>query len=276
MVIAKLTNGFGNNIFQYVAARQLAEFHNKKLFLLADPGYYAIDQLKQMQIENIITELPKEPYHQINDNNYLTSFSDSLSNQNFFLNGYFENHTYYGKNIDIIKNWFPKVKKRKDNDLVMHFRGTDRLLYNNIFSHKAEPQAFLRAVESFNFNRLHIVTDMPTWGHITVSELKNMSLHVGVPSHLRIAPEKSVQYFNSFIDTFAHLDPIVEKRSIVEDFNFIRTFDNILFEHGTLGWWAAALSEASSVGVYGPWRAWKGNSNKNLSNINLPGWFKWE
>ena len=63
---------------------------------------------------------------------------------------------------------------------------------------------------------------------------------------------------------------------MAEDFTFIRGFKNILFQHGTLSWWAAILSEADKVGVYGPWRPWKGDSNKNLSNVNIEGWFKWE
>jgi len=71
-------------------------------------------------------------------------------------------------------------------------------------------------------------------------------------------------------------NPIVEKRSVGEDFNFIRTFDNILFEHGTMSWWAAFLSSAGKVGVYGPWRQWKGASNKNLSSVPLDNWFKWK
>ena len=33
MVIIKLTNGFGNNLFQYIAGRLLAEFHNQSLFV---------------------------------------------------------------------------------------------------------------------------------------------------------------------------------------------------------------------------------------------------
>ena len=70
--------------------------------------------------------------------------------------------------------------------------------------------------------------------------------------------------------------PKVVKRSIVDDFNFIRASDNILFEHGTLSWWAAVLSDAKKVGVYGPWRPWKGAKNKNLSKIPLQNWFQWE
>ena len=103
-----------------------------------------------------------------------------------------------------------------------------------------------------------------------------MSFHYKVPEEDRVDPQKSVDYFNSFIDGFMKYDPIVKKGSIVEDFNFIRTFDNILFQHGTMGWWAAALSDASNVGVYGPWRPWKGASNKNLSKVDFKGWFQWQ
>ena len=78
------------------------------------------------------------------------------------------------------------------------------------------------------------------------------------------------------MDGFAKYNPSVVQRSIVEDFNFIRNSNNILFEHGTLSWWAAVLSDAKKVGVYGPWRPWKGQKNKNLSNIPLENWFKWE
>ena len=103
-----------------------------------------------------------------------------------------------------------------------------------------------------------------------------MNFHVDVPHADRVSLQKSIDYFNSFVDGLDKFSPIVEKRSISEDFNFIRSFNNILFEHGTLGWWASVLSDAQKIGVYGPWRPWKGVSNKNLSNINIEGWFKWK
>ncbi len=107
-------------------------------------------------------------------------------------------------------------------------------------------------------------------------ELKNMNFHVNIPSDQSVPIEESVEYFNSFVEGFSKYNPIIKKRTIYEDFSFIRNSDNILFEHGTLSWWAAFLSEAKKVGVYGPWRPWKGQSNKNLSNIPLKEWFKWE
>ena len=117
---------------------------------------------------------------------------------------------------------------------------------------------------------------MPVWQHISVEDIQSMKFHVSVPSQERVNSQLSVDYFNSFVDGLNSYNPIVEKRTISEDFNFIRSFKNILFQHGTLGWWAAALSDAEKVGVYGPWRPWKGATNKNLSQIPLNNWFKWK
>jgi hypothetical protein len=175
----------------------------------------------------------------------------------------------------MIKSWFPAVDKRSSTDLVIHYRAGDRLIYRNTFKYKPSAEQYLKAISYFDFENLHIVTDMPSWEYITPEKIREMTFHVAIPENNRIEPERSAEYFNSFVDAFSQYRPIVEKRSIVDDFNFIRSFDNILFEHGTLGWWAAALSNASKVGVYGPWRQSKGKANKNLSQVNLEGWFKW-
>ena len=148
--------------------------------------------------------------------------------------------------------------------------------YRNLFDKELLVNALAYRQEKFDFNKLHIVTDMPKWDFIDETELANMSFHYNVPVENRVSPQESVDYFNSFVEGFAEYKPIMEKRTIVEDFNFIRSFENIMFQHGTLGWWASTLSDASKVGVYGPWRPWKGTSNKNLSQVNFDGWFQWE
>ena len=47
-VLVNMTNGFGNNIFQYTAARLLATFHKKEVY--ANPpweDYYGISDLEK-------------------------------------------------------------------------------------------------------------------------------------------------------------------------------------------------------------------------------------
>ena len=77
-VTVELTNGFGNNIFQYVAARQLAYFLKSELIVLPpEPDYYAIPDLEKMGIK-----ISQSPTHReeiiIDDSNYLSSFNRKI------------------------------------------------------------------------------------------------------------------------------------------------------------------------------------------------------
>ena len=276
MVVVYLTNGFGNNIFQCVAGKLLSIYHNQDLVVIPpSDDYYANSDLKSLNIE-LSNNVDFKNCVDVNDFNYLTFFNESHDKTNFKLKGYFEDFRFYYNNIDLIKSWFPKVESRNDDDLVIHFRTGDRLLYKNEFDSKPKVESYLKAIDNFDFKRLHIVTDMKKWDYITTDELSSMKFHKNVSKNESVDSQLSVDYFNSFIDGFSKYNPIMNNRTIVEDFNFIRTFKNILFQHGTLGWWASVLSDATKVGVYGPWRSWKGDKNKNLSEINLEGWFKWE
>ena len=52
-VITQLTNGFGNNIFQYVAAKLLAEHHNLAVYALpAADNYYAVPDFIDLHLGN--------------------------------------------------------------------------------------------------------------------------------------------------------------------------------------------------------------------------------
>ena len=276
MVVVYLTNGFGNNIFQYVAGRLLSTFHNQELVVIPpSDDYYANSDLELLNI-GLSNSINFGNCVDVNDHNYFVFFDKKYEDKNFKLKGYFEDFRFYFDNIDLIKSWFPKVENRNDNDLVIHLRTGDRLFYKNEFDSKPKVESYLKAIDKFNFDRLHIVTDMKKWDYITTDELSSIKFHKSVPKEQSVDLHLAVEYFNSFIDGFSKYNPIMENRTIVEDFNFIRTFKNILFQHGTLGWWASVLSDSNKVGVYGPWRSWKGDKNKNLSEINLEGWFKWE
>ena len=276
MVVVNLTNGFGNNLFQYNAARLLANYHHDDIFAIPpSKDYYAISGLKHLGVD-----FSRKPFSggtiSIGDNNFKSALTPDLSGNNFLLNGYFEDYTIFYDQMPKIKTWFPIAKKRGNSDLVIHFRAGDRLFYKNEFDTRPTVESYLKAIDKFDFENMHIVSDMPNWDYVTCDELKNMEFHYSVPSNQRVEIQRSSDYFNSFIDGFKKYNPVFEKRTTVEDFQFMRTFENILFQHGTLGWWAAALSDASRVGVYGPWRPWKGAMNKNLSQVKFDGWFQWD
>lgn len=274
-IAVNLTNGFGNNIFQYSAARLLAEHLGSDLVLIPPTkNYYGIKELENLGIKFIEKKL-NNPINVV-DKNYKMCYNDVLKGRDVILSGYFEDYTIYFDKLDQIKSWFNPVKNRNDNSLTIHMRTGDRLFMKNEFYTKPRAEHYLKAVEKFDFDELHIVTDMPKWDYVTTDELNSMKFHLDVPTNERVPISESVKFFNEFIEGFEKYSPNVKKRSIVDDFNFIRASDNILFEHGTLSWWAAAISDAKKVGVYGPWRPWKRDKNKNLSNIPLKNWFKWE
>ena len=275
-IAVKLTNGFGNNIFQYIAGRLLADYHKCYFFaILPSKEYYAIDSLIALGV-NFDSTIIVEDYQIIDDQNYLQAYDSKFASTNLILQGYFENYKYYLPKIELIKSWFPKVKTRTDNNLVIHFRGGDRLCYANEFYSKPNVQKYLNAITQFNFEKLHIVTDMPKWDYYSVEEFENSSFHVSLNNHEIVSTKESVEFFNAFVEGFSSLNPVVHHRKLIDDFNLIRSSNNILFEHGTLSWWAAFLSNANKVGVYGPWRAFKGENNKNLSHVPLNNWFKWD
>tara|TARA_R100001440_G_scaffold50862_1_gene70840 strand:- start:472 stop:1296 length:825 start_codon:yes stop_codon:yes gene_type:complete len=274
MICAKLTNGFGNNLFQLIAGKLLSEYLNDDLFFVEPyEGYYATDYIKQLNIATLLDSTTKN-FHVVDDKTYPLAFRKKIKSD-ILLSGYFEDYRYFLPNRQRIKSWFPEIESRK-NCLAVHIRTGDRLFMKNEFYSKPSAEAYKLAVEDFQFKNLYIVTDSPVWRNITKEELTSFKFHTNVPDVDRVPIEDSVKYFNSLVNTFGEYNIICEKRNVLEDFNFIRSCDNILFEHGTLSWWAAFLSDANKVGVYGPWRPWKGSSNKNLSNVPLEGWFKWE
>jgi len=280
-----LTVGFGNNLFQYIYARLLSEAHNSRLSIIfaSDIECYHNDLLK-MGIENTNYELSDLPTIDISDKNASRDyFGEEYHNHNFILRGYFEDYLLYKDDLCKIRSWFPSIEKTNNDDLVFHLRLGDRIFFANSYNPgmKVEPNEFLKAIKQFSYNRLHIVTDMHTWSCVTKEQVSKMKFHIcGVGGTERTDTLKDLQiaanYINSLVESFATLNPLVRiNNSVADDFNFIRSFDNILLQHGTLAWWAAAISYASKVGVYSPWRPSKGKKNKNLGQTDFPGWFGW-
>jgi len=270
-VKVKYTNGAGNNIFQYVYARLLAESNGCNL---------STDRLSILDIEEsnfkfsdmhsvIKISLDEKNFHKYMGN-------DNASN--YVVHTYPEDYTIYKPHLDKIRSWFKDVPKVNTKDLVFHLRMGDRLLYKRDHhpSMKVSPEEYCEAINSFNYDRLHIVTDMPCFKKIDEEELSNMKFHVSVSKENMVSLSVAVDYWNSIFESLSQYNPIVRfGNSVKSDFEYIRSFDQILFQHGTLAWWGATLSHASKVGVYGPWRPIKIENNKNLGKTDYEGWFSW-
>jgi len=283
VVFVKLTNGFGNNLFQYIAGRLLAEHHSKKLILIPPfKDYYALNDIEQLNLnyDDIIYDIDGKNSIIIQDNEYLLAFNKQMKNKDILLDGYFEDYTFYYKHIDQIKTWFKVPKNKNNNDLVFHLRTGDRLFYKDHYDSKGNPLVGIDKIENainhFDYSKLYIVSDIPKWEETTINEMKNFKFHVDVDPIHCIDIASAVNYHNTLIKTLNKYDPIIQNNDITSDFNFLLSFNMFLFQHSTLAWWAAVIGGTKQVGVYGPWRSYKNERNKNLSHIPLPGWFQWE
>lgn len=276
MIISLLTNGFGNNIFQCVAGKLLSIHHKVDHFFICEIKNYncinfleslGFKHLKNFNINNAIV---------INQDKYNELFNLNIKDKTIILKGFFEDKNIYENNRDLILSFFPKVNKTNNEDLVFHFRTGDRLFYKNEFNFKPSASSIKNAIDSFDFNNLYIVTDMYEWKEHTSETIKNLNFHVSVNPEESVDIDNAVSYYNNCFNMLQTYNPIVKNNNVLNDFNFIRSFDKILFQHGTMSWWASFLSDASRIGVYGPWRQWKGLSNKNLSEVSFKNWFQWK
>ena len=276
-VLVKFTNGEGNNIFRYIYGRLLAERRGCRLL---SPALPALDipaigcsrqELKEIERDGKALILDMSAKDKANFHVYF----DHPENVNIVVKAYPEDFTLYTPAIDHIRSWFPEIPMSNRDDLVMHLRLGDRLVMAGTYKNGNDqsPAAFIKAISQFDFKRLHIVTDMPVWRPVTQREVEEFTFHRRVQSKDRISPETSAQYFNSLYGELSKFDPVVRVgNSLESDFAYMRGFDKILFQHGTLAWWAAALSHASKVGVL---KRWRGGKECNLGWTDLPGWFGW-
>ena len=271
VVKIKFSNGAGNNIFQYIYARLLAE---------AIDGELCHPALPVLGIKT--NQIPFNPELKtvgiIGNSNNPVNYHKLLHDKmrvNYDLQIYPEDFALYTSVIEKIKSWFLVVEKTNNDDLVFHLRLGDRLVMLSTYKEENYVTAdeFKKAIDSFDFKKLHIVTDMPIWREITVDDVKGFKFHRDVKSIDRCFPQTSVDYFNKIYKMLQEYDPIVKVgNSVQSDFDYMRGFDKILFQHGTLSWWAAALSKATDVALYGRWR---GGKNINLGWTDFPGWRQW-
>jgi len=283
MIFVKLTNGFGNNLFQYIAGRLLSEHHRKKLILIPPfKDYYALNDIEQLNLfyDDICYDIASKKIIRIQDNEYLLAYNKQMRNKDILLDGYFEDYTFYYDYIDQIKTWFKIPETKNNEDLVFHLRTGDRLFYKAHYDSKGNPLVGIdrieNAINQFDYSKLYIVTDIPSWEETTINEMKNLKFHIEINPIYSIDIASAVNYHNALIKALNKYDPIIQNNDITSDFNFLLSFNMFLFQHSTLAWWAAVIGGTKQVGVYGPWRSYKKERNKNLSHIPLPGWFQWE
>jgi len=272
------TKGFGNNLFQYCFGRLLAETYGLNLHHEAIPKMGIAKQKFRYNKKMPVKVISNGPHP---DNIYHKYFDgiDERKKFNYYINGYFEDYTLYKPHLQKIRSWFSDIPKTNTKDLVIHMRLGNRLLQWNHHKNHITGKGYRKAVSKFDFDRLYIVSDAKKWDYVTKSDIEELTKKVlrGPTKNTPMVPIKdSIDYMNELVDAFKDFDPIFRHTTLIDDFNFIRSFDKIIVYNSTFAWWAATLSHAGQVGVFEPWKPRKpGGRNKNLGKTDFPGWFQW-
>lgn len=281
--VTNFAQGLGNRLYKYVYARLLSE----KLDI---PFYH--DNLLEFNLKSNYSEKEENGLRTIQVMNFKQTLESPQRNVNYEINGAgcgrAENYLIYKPYLEKIRTFFPKVEKTNHKDLCIHLRGGN-VWVNNIIHDLPKAESWKRLIESVNYEKVYIVTNVKItrqWTLQDIHDLKDKLRKEGGDGDKAGDYNKNYGWgdedfclnrINEVLEYLNTLNPIwVNNENLMDDFEFIRTFDKIAICASTFAWWASVLSDASEVHVYKPWKSIKGPKNKNLGLTDYPNWRQWE
>jgi len=241
VVNIKYAGRTGNRMFTYSFARIIAERNNLSLetewahpeFIEATPFIGGAKYTKRpMVIRDLEPKEHDKPWH-----------LEDLRQRKVLINGFFQFPDYYDANKSLVKSIWktPPIYKRPPNEVVIHLRLGDYM------------DKGLRSVIN------------PSWHQMILLK------------HLRLDPRRSdckiyvvVENPNEdILKYYKWMNPtIVSNPNPKYDFEFIRSFDNIICSNSSFCWWAAFLSEATNIYTFEPWLQFPKNEHIKLAYMN--------
>jgi hypothetical protein len=222
MVRADLIGGLGNNMFQYIIARSIADAKNYNL-QVADIGKM---QQYFKNVTNINDRISKD-YNVLRvgygSQSGMVQYFDKTNvlqhDGGITFSGFFQKSILYEDLMDAAKNYFKyddeNHAKPGEDDLVIHVRLGDYTALN-WFLH---PELFVKIIEDNNikYDKCFIVTDDPNHQLLlTFFKLKNVH---------------------------------ILNQSVLEDFTFLTAAKQLIISQSTFSWWSAMLGNAHKVFV---------------------------
>jgi hypothetical protein len=268
--------GSGNKLFVYFLGIILSNIHNL-------PYYHP--EIPEMKINENPIKINNLKNYTTNDLSTLfnSKFIDKNLNYNilYTFTPTIEKYDFFKNYINLCKNSYP-IKKKNINqeDLVYHFRAGDYFFDGNHYLLNGDKlETLLKNIQYKNFYVVTNLTKKTEWYMDEYKNYRETYLKNGI--HAEPYPEHKCVQPNQFQEVLDHINSVINicnkynctwiSESVYEDFNTIRNFNKIIINVSTLSWWAAVLSNAEEVYVPKRWK-YKKNNNKNLAQIDLPGW----
>lgn len=220
MVTCSFFGRLGNNMFQYAMARIIANKYGMKMGTMWNHNNF-LEANECYEGHTVVGEpvVVDDVVFRAKAVNPLEGFD--FTGKKVHLNGYFQDAVFYNDHRDFIKGlWQLPPMKKNTQDLVVHLRLTDYWWIRN--KTVIHPKWYFDIINREKFKKLYIVVEP----HIT--------------------NKKYLSYFQQW-------NPVIVSKSPKEDFNFLRSFDRIVCSNSTFAWWAAFLSDASKIYLFGKW-----------------------
>jgi len=235
-------NGFGNQLFQYALGRLIAQENNLNLTYSSELGKGCANSL-------INHKFIDEPNHIVKYDSNQHQIKYQINYDGDMIYDNLENPDTYKNYLSEIRDWFPKVKKTNLKDLIVHIRRGDN--GDNI---NTSIDWYLKVMGNIEYDKVMLVTDEPN--HPNVVEFLNKT---------------NAELFST--STIITLEDRKNNQSeTMKDFNFIRSFDKILFSNSTFAWWASLLSDASEIYFNSDWQLRHKNGRVQLGKTNYKNW----
>jgi len=235
-------NGFGNQLFQYCFARLIAEENNLIITYSSELG-------RACSFSLLDCKFISEPEYIVEYDSNKHSIKHQIDYDGDMIYDYLENPKIYENYLDVIRSWFPKVEKKNLKDLVVHIRRGDCGENVNI-----SVEWYLNVIKDIDYENVYVVTDEPTHSDVE-----------------RFIKETNATIFSSENIMSRTVDKSFMNEILV-DFNFIRSFDKILFPNSTFSWWASVLSDASEIHFNSDWQLRHKNGKVKLGKTNYKNW----
>lgn len=272
--------GEGNQLFVYLFGVIVS---NKFNIPYIHPGIPSLNISPNTQL-NI-----KNNLKYIKITNYLEFLEKKTIDKNFNyvldygFNPTIEDYKIFLPYIDFLRNFFPKQEVIHKEDLVYHLRAGDVLLCNGNNYKYFNGEKLKLVIDNIKYKNLYVVTNLKKHELWTMKDLldykekllKHGDCGANYTNNTLINTSQmneSLTNLNGVIKVLNDRNAIWKSDTILNDFNFIRSFDKIMIGVSTYSWWAAILSNAKEVYAPKNWKYLKGDRNKNLPFVELDNW----
>jgi len=257
MIISKLIGGLGNQLFQYAAARYLAEINNEELKLdLSEFKSYKLHKysLKHFNIiEKIASQKDLKKVKNVNEKYFHYNKNFKKSGTNILLKGYWQSVKYFNGISNIIKTDFKVKSKLKGRNLSVSKKILD---CNSVSLHIRRGDYKPNSYKDQIFDVLNY-----DYYHSAISDLskkeKNLIFFIFSDDHKWVKDNIKLDF------------PIIivnhnTAATNYEDLRLMSLCNHNIISNSTFSWWGAWLNCNKNKRIYAP-KKW---FNKNAKNLN--------